>query len=229
VDTAERVRILAEHVAAQIPAGKIIGLGTGSTTDAVLRALGQRKADDPSFAITGVSTSVATAKLAESLGFTLRDLADVDHIDLGYDGADEIDPALNVVKGRGGALLYEKLIAEICADYWIVSTDDKLVDRLGTRLPLPVEIIPYGWNHTTSRLEKLGLMPVLRKTDGVPYRTDAGNYIVDCTHQLGIDLLATAPAIKATTGVVEHGIFPNLAHRAILVDNEGSTRTICRG
>ena len=226
METAERLQILATHVASQIPSGKIIGLGTASTSDAVLRALGQRRQSDPGFSMIGVATSIATANLAQSLGFDLRDLGDVDHIDLGYDGADEIDPNLNLVKGRGGALLYEKLVAERCTDYWIVSADEKLVQKLGTRLPLPVEVIPYGWNHTAARLTSLGLIPTLRLTNGSPYRTDSGNHILDCTHQPETDILAIRDAIKAITGVVEHGIFPNLARRAILVDPHGQIRTI---
>ncbi len=228
MDTAERVRILAEHVASLIPSGQIIGLGTGSTADAVLNALGRRKQSDPTFTMTGVATSIATADLARSHGFAIRDLGEVDHIDLGYDGADEIDPNLNLVKGRGGALLYEKLVAELCTDYWIVSTDEKLVAHLGTRLPLPIEVIPYGWQHTRDKVAALGLIPTLRMTANGPCRTDAGNHILDCTPEPNVDLLKIAPAIKLITGVVEHGIFQNLTHRAILVDNEGSTRTICR-
>lgn len=228
MDTTERVRILAEHVASLIPSGQIIGLGTGSTADAVLNALGRRKQSDPTFTMTGVATSIATADLSRSHGFEIRDLGEVDHIDLGYDGADEIDPNLNLVKGRGGALLYEKLVAELCTDYWIVSTDEKLVEHLGTRLPLPIEVIPYGWQHTRDKVAALGLVPTLRMTANGPYRTDAGNHILDCTPEPNVDLLKIAPAIKLITGVVEHGIFQNLTHRAILVDNEGSTRTICR-
>jgi ribose 5-phosphate isomerase A len=218
----ERVARLAEAVAAQIPPGAVIGLGSGSTAEAVVRAIGRRATDETGFAIVGVATSTRTATLAESVGIALRDLSEVDSIDLGFDGADEIDPDLNLVKGRGGALLYEKLVAEICRDYIVVSSDEKLVDRLGTRLPLPVEVVPYGWIHTRRRLAALGLTPELRGGREDPYRTDAGNLILDCAPDGSMDLVAVAPQIKAVTGVVEHGVFPGIARRAALVDAAGS-------
>jgi ribose 5-phosphate isomerase A len=218
----ERVARLAEAVAAQIPAGTVIGLGSGSTAEAVVRAIGRRATDETGFAIVGVATSTRTATLAESVGIALRDLSEVDSIDLGFDGADEIDPDLNLVKGRGGALLYEKLVAEICRDYIVVSSDEKLVDRLGTRLPLPVEVVPYGWIHTRRRLAALGLTPELRGGREDPYRTDAGNLILDCSPDGSMDLVALAPQIKGVTGVVEHGVFPGIARRAALVDAAGT-------
>ena len=227
MDVAQRLAAIGVYVAGRLPTGTTIGMGTGSTTDAVLRAIGERCATDPTFSITGVATSIATRDLAISLGIPVRDLDDVESLDLGYDGADEIDPELNVVKGRGGALLYEKLVAEICTDYWIVAAEDKLVDHLGTRLPLPIEIIPYGWHHTANRLKLVGLVPTLREVGGIPYRSDAGNYILDCTRGAGdLDLLAIAPAIKATTGVVEHGLFPSLAQRAIVIAKDGQIREL---
>jgi len=228
VITEERVRILAEYVAARIPVGIVLGLGSGTTAVAVVQALARRKAQEPTFTFTGVATSVSTATLATSLGFQVCDLSDVDSIDLGFDGADEIDPHLNVVKGKGAALLYEKLVACVCRDYWIVSTDEKVVDKLGTRMPLPVEVIPYGWVHTAKRLKALGLAPKLRALDGVPVKTDAGNVILDCGHDPGVEIIAIHSQIKATTGVVEHGIFPGLAKRAIVVDQYGQLRTLTK-
>jgi ribose 5-phosphate isomerase A len=205
-----RIARLAEAVAADIPAGLVIGLGSGSTAEAVVRALGRRVAEDPGFALVGIATSTRTATVAESAGIFLKDLSEVDSIDLGFDGADEIDADLNLVKGRGGALLYEKLVAEICRDYLVVSADDKLVDRLGTRLPLPIEVIPYGWIHTRRRLSALGLTPELRGGRESPYRTDGP-----------ADLVALAPRIKGITGVVEHGVFAGIAQRAALVNSAG--------
>jgi ribose 5-phosphate isomerase A len=222
MEIGERVARLAEAVAAQFPPGAVIGLGSGSTAEAVVRAIGRRATNETGFAIVGVATSTRTAALAESVGIALRDLSEVDSIDLGFDGADEIDPDLNLVKGRGGALLYEKLVAEICRDYIVVSSDEKLVDRLGTRLPLPVEVVPYGWIHTRRRLAALGLTPELRGGREDPYRTDAGNLILDCAPDGSMDLVAVAPQIKAVTGVVEHGVFPGIARRAALVDAAGS-------
>lgn len=228
METAERIGRLARCVADALPSDKIIGLGSGSTAEAVVRAIAARQAKETGFAITGVPTSVATRDLAISLGIAVRDLSDVARIDLGFDGADEIDPGLNLVKGRGGALLYEKLVAEICDEYWVVSSAEKLVDRLGTRLPLPVEVIPYGWQHTAARIASLGLAPALRGDPEAPFRTDSGNVILDCATGDGVDLLEIRQALKGITGVIEHGIFPGFANRAILVDDQGEVRTVQR-
>ena len=222
MEISERISRLATAVAAEIPGGKTIGLGSGSTAEAVVRALGTRIASEPGFTLIGVATSTRTARLAESAGIEVRDLSDVDSIDLGFDGADEIDPNLNLVKGRGGALLYEKLVAEICRDYLVVSADEKLVERLGTRLPLPVEVISYGWIHTRRRLGALGLMAELRGGRDTPFQTDAGNYILDCATDGAANLVELAAEIKRVTGVVEHGVFPGIARRAALVDAAGS-------
>lgn len=224
-----RIARLAETVAALFVSGQTIGFGSGSTAEAVVKAIALRSATEPGFSVTGVATSIKTADLARSLGIPIIDLGDVQRIDLGFDGADEIDPQLNLVKGKGGALLYEKLVAEICDDYIVVSSDEKLVQRLGTRLPLPVEVIPYGWIHTSSRLEQLGLKPTLRQLDGSPYVTDAQNYILDCMPNPEVDVLASASAIKCITGVVEHGIFEGIARRAVLVTAGGDIQTLTPG
>lgn len=164
----ERIARLAVAVAAELPSVGVIGLGSGSTAEAVVRELGRRAPSEPGFAAIGVATSVRTRQLAESVGLTVCDLSEVDSIDIGFDGADEIDPELNLVKGKGGALLYEKLVAEICRDYMVISADEKLVARLGTRLPLPVEVIPYGWIHTRRRLANLGFTPEIREARTTP-------------------------------------------------------------
>ena len=222
----ERIGRLAAFVVRELPDVGVIGLGSGSTAEAVVRELGKRIADHSDSNAIYVATSKNTARLAESVGIPLRDLSDIDSIDIGFDGADEIDPQLNLVKGRGGALLYEKLVAEICRDYMVVSSDEKLVGRLGSRLPLPVEVIPYGWIHTRRRLTQLGLTPELRGGRQDPFLTDAGNVILDCAPDPSLDLLTIAPQIKAITGVVEHGVFPGIAHRAIVVDAEGEVRVL---
>lgn len=229
LSTEKRVALLARHVAGEFESGQTLGLGSGSTAEAVVRAISERMSAEAGFHVSGVATSTRTQTLAESLGIPVLELNDVDSIDLGFDGADEIDPQLNLVKGRGGALLYERLVAEICRDYLVVSTSEKLVDRLGTRLPLPVEVIPYGWRHTASRIAALGLKPEFRERDGTPFVTDAGNYILDCNSDLGLDLIVVAPDIKALTGVVDHGVFPNLARRAAIVDRDGTVRMMLPG
>ncbi|MDQ2683698.1 MAG: ribose 5-phosphate isomerase A [Chloroflexota bacterium] len=222
----ERLLRLATSVAGGFQAGQVLGLGSGSTAEAVVRAIGERMRNEPAFRVTGVATSVRTGKLARSVGVELVEPDSLERIDLGFDGADEIDPDLNLVKGRGGALLYEKLIAEMCDEYLIVSSSEKLVERLGTRLPLPVEVIPFSWPQTARRLEPLGLLPALRMDGDEPYRSDAGNLILDCAVADGVDLVERAPAIKGITGVVEHGIFLGLARRATVIEPDGDVRTV---
>jgi ribose 5-phosphate isomerase A len=222
----ERLLRLATSVAGELASGQIVGLGSGSTAEAVVRAIGERVRTEPAFRVTGVATSIRTADLARSVGIDLVEPDSIERIDLGLDGADEIDPKLNLVKGRGGALLYEKLIAEMCDDFLVVSSTEKLVERLGTRMPLPVEVILFGWTQTARRLKALGLETTLRTTGEAPYQTDAGNLILDCAVSPGTDLVRLAPEIKAITGVVEHGVFTGLARRARLVDPDGNLSAI---
>jgi ribose 5-phosphate isomerase A len=157
-------------------------------------------------------------------------LDEVERLDLGIDGADEIDPRLDVVKGRGGALLYEKLVALACERWVIVSASEKLVEQLGTRMPLPVEVVPVGWKLTTARVEAIGCRAVLRcGADGAPFVSDGGHYVLDCaTGPIG-DTAGLSAAIKAVTGVVDHGIFAGLAEAAMVVDGDGTVRTLQRG
>jgi ribose 5-phosphate isomerase A len=177
--------------------------------------------------MTGVATSDRTQEQASSLGIPISSLDEVAALDLGLDGADEIDPALNAVKGRGGALLMEKLVALSCAQFVLVASSEKSVEQLGVRLPLPVEVVRFGWKHTANRLESLGLVPRLRMAaagDASPYITDQGNYIVDCGPEPITDPGELAAAIKATPGVVEHGLFVGIAAAALQVDPDGELR-----
>src|SRR3990170_4244565 len=144
----ERLQRLAVAAADLVQPGMIVGLGTGSTASAVVEELGRRVA--MGLTITGVVTSDRTEELARSLGIPLADLDEVAALDLGLDGADEIDPKLNAVKGRGGALLMEKLVALSCAEFVLVASSEKSVPQLGVRLPLPVEVVRFGWRHTSS-------------------------------------------------------------------------------
>jgi ribose 5-phosphate isomerase A len=204
-----------------------LGLGTGSTADAVIKELGKRV--EAGLRVSGVATSSRTKKLAGELGIPLKELDEVQRLDLGIDGADEIAPNVDVVKGRGGALLYEKLVALACDSFLIVAASEKLVDRLGTRMPLPIEVVPFGWEQTKARLEKLGFETVLRLGDGEkPYITDGGHYILDAETGAIDDPAALATAIKAITGVVDHGIFAGIAGRAMVVDLDGAVRTLTR-
>lgn len=219
----ERLRRLAVAAADLVQPGMILGLGTGSTASAVVAELGRRVADGLS--VTGVATSKRTEEQARSLGIQITTLDDVAALDLGLDGADEIDPALNAVKGRGGALLMEKLVALSCAQFVLVASSEKSVQQLGVRIPLPVEVVRFGWKHTANRLESLGLAPRLRVTsaaDAAPYITDQGNYILDCGLEPVTCPGELAAAIKAMPGVIEHGLFVGIAAAALQVDPDGA-------
>ena len=181
--------------------------------------------------VRGVPTSARSEGLARALGIPLLTLDDVARLDLGIDGADEIDPHLNLVKGRGGALLYEKLVALTCDDYIVVAATEKLVDQLGTRVPLPVEIVPFGWEHTAARLAAFGANPRLRldrpdDDTGGPFISDGGHYVLDCATGPIADPPALAATIKAEAGVVDHGLFLGVAKRAMVVDPQGQVRTV---
>ena len=224
MDTSTRLERIGAQAAGEVQPGMIVGLGTGSTASAFVRALGARVAGG--LRITGIPTSVETEELARSLGIPLTTLNEIDVIDLCIDGADEIDASLNVVKGRGGALLFEKLVARRADRYIIIATDDKLVHRLGSRLPLPVELVPMGWRHTARELERLGLGPELRTGEGGdPFVTDGGHYIVDCATGGIEDAPSLAAKIKAITGVVDHGLFIGMADLAMTVDAGGRVTT----
>lgn len=216
----ERIARLATAAVDLVEDGMTLGLGTGSTADAMLHALGKRVTEG--LRIRGVPTSTRTADLCASLGIEVVALDDAYGIDLGLDGADEIAPNLDVIKGRGGALLHEKLVALSCRTFVIVSASEKLVPHLGQRLPLPIEVVPFGWAQTASRIRDLGLNPTLRiSPSGEPYRTDSNNYILDCANHLIADPPSLAADIKATTGVVDHGLFIGIAHAAITVSPDG--------
>ena len=199
----------------------LIGLGSGSTAEAVVRSLGTRIAAGLRFK--AVPTSERTAKLARTCGVVLTTLDDVQTLDLGIDGADEIDPELNLVKGRGGALLWEKLVARACERFVVVAASEKLVDRLGTRVPLPVETVPFGWKQTVRRIEALGCIATLRTgaDNNSPFRTDEGNYIVDCVTGPLFEPASFDLALKGVTGVVDHGLFIDIADQALTVDPNG--------
>jgi ribose 5-phosphate isomerase A len=227
MDDGERLSRLARHVASIVQDGALIGLGSGSTTEAVIRALGERVAKGSVFS--GVPTSKRTVKLARSCGIELVEFGGNSRLELGIDGADEISPELHLVKGRGGALLNEKLVALSCDRFVIVAASEKLVEQLGTRLPLPVEVVQFGWEHTRQRLADISLKPQLRiEPNGSPFVTDGGHFIVDCATGPIAEPAKLAFAIKQTTGVVDHGLFIGMASEAITVDPDGNINHLRR-
>ena len=201
--------------------GMTIGLGTGSTASIAISLI----AGQGFRHIRGVPTSEASAAQARSLGIPLVELNDVASIDVTIDGADEIAPGLALIKGGGGALLREKLVAEASRQMIVISDSTKLVARLG-RFPLPVEVIPFNWKHIQAKFQAMDLRPVLRLRAGEAFRTDQGNYILDC-HCGDIPNAGwLAREIKATGGVVDHGLFLGLATLALVANADGLVREI---
>ncbi len=218
---------VAEASAALVEEGMVVGLGSGSTAEAFVRALGTRV--QQGLNIQGIPTSRRTEHVAREVGIPLTTLSDSQTVDFGIDGADEIDPKLSLTKGRGGALLYEKLVAEACNRWVIVASSEKLVDQLGTRIALPVEIMPFGWETTRARVEALGYDAPLRVArDGVPIVTDGNHFVLDCATGPMDDPKAIGDALKCITGVVDHGLFIDLASVALICEPDGTIRELAR-
>ena len=200
--------------------GMVVGLGTGSTADLAIRALGER-AQSEGLEIRCVPTSLASARLGEEVGLDIRSLEDDPAVDLTIDGADEFDPRLDLVKGLGGALLREKIVAGASAQEVIIVDASKRVERLGTRSPLPVEVVPFAWTLSRMRLMELAPRAELRRDQpGQPFVTDNGNYILDCHFPEGIaDPAETERRIDEIPGVVGNGLFVGLADTVVVGDH----------
>jgi ribose 5-phosphate isomerase A len=226
----ELKRLAAVAAVAEVEDGMVLGLGSGSTAALAVDALGKRVAEE-GLKVVGVPTSERTAARARRRGVPLTSFAEHRRIDLTIDGADQVEVgSLNLVKGLGGALLREKIVAAASRRMLVVADQGKLVDRLGGRTPLPVEIAAFGWQTTLDRLAGAGAQPVLRLTpDGEPFRTDGGNHIADCRFAGGLD---DAPGLESRlagiVGVVEVGLFVGLAARA-LVGTPGGVRVLSPG
>ena len=219
VDTTAHKKQAAERAVEYVRDGQVVGLGTGSTAGHATRALAQRVQDG--LRIVGVPTSEATAQLARELDIPLRDLNDVDAIDVTIDGADEVDPAYNLIKGGGGAHTREKLVARATHLEVVVVDSSKLVQRLGEVRPLPVEVLPFAWRMAQRGLEALGCTATLRGGAELPFRTDNGNYLLDC-HFGGIDdPVMLEQAIKALPAVVESGLFVGLTGALVVAGPDG--------
>ena len=194
--------------------GDVVGLGTGSTAYFAVVALGERV--KAGLKIIGIPTSVQTADLARAVGIPLTTLDEHPEIDITIDGADEVDPKLNLIKGGGGALLREKVVASVTKKMVVVADSGKMVSILG-KFPLPVEIIPFARTVVEKKIASLGASSKLRaKPDGSPFLTDNGNHILDCSFGAIADPPALAFALSTTPGVVEHGLFIGMAKLAIV-------------
>ena len=207
---------ITQRVLGFIPANSVVGLGTGRAATAFIHALGERVRTG--FAVRGIPTSDASANLAKQLGIPLVTFDDVDAIDVCVDGADEVDPAGDLIKGYGGALLREKIVAGFSRKLVILVGAEKLVPVLGSRGVLPIEVVPFALTPARRQLAALGFVGEVRTKDGKLFVTDNGNYILDCKTAPLTNPAASDAALHAIPGVAGTGLFIGRAH-TILVQN----------
>jgi ribose 5-phosphate isomerase A len=220
VDRDHLKRAAAKRAVEFVESGMIVGLGTGSTADFVVEELASRVAGG--LALVAIPTSEHTAGLARGLGIPLASFAEHRGIDLAIDGADEVARGtLDLIKGRGGALLREKIVAAASRRFIVVVDQEKLVDRLGEHMPVPVEVAQFGWQATAAALEQLGAKGELRRAGVEPFVTDGGNFIVDCHFGPIDDPERTERLIKMTVGVVESGLFIGRSSAVIVATEHG--------
>lgn len=209
----ELKKMAAIEAVKEIKDGMVVGLGTGSTAKYAILEIG--KIVREGIEITGIATSVESERIAKDAGIKIGDINEYDFIDLTIDGADEIDRDLNLIKGGGGALLREKIVANCSKKEIIVVDERKIVDKFS--FPLPVEIVKFGWKRTSEKLSKLGFNVNLRRG----FITDNGNYIVDCKYTSLKNLKEIEEKINNIPGVVENGLFIEIADEVIVGTSEG--------
>jgi ribose 5-phosphate isomerase A len=211
-----------EAAAKLVEDGMVVGLGTGSTAAFAVAALGRRVKQD-GLRIVGIPTSERTAEQANAVGIPLTTFAEHTQIDLTVDGADEVLPGLlYLIKGHGGALLREKIVAAASKRMAVVADDTKLVKRLGELVSVPVEVVPFGWQVTAERLRDLGGNPAMRLgADQKPFITDGGHYILNCAFGPMDDPKEIAHHLDHVVGLVEHGLFLKYASEAVLAGRDG--------
>lgn len=198
----------AEQAVERVESGMIVGLGTGSTAAYAVDAIGRKLASGELSNIQGIATSARTAEQATQGGIPLTTLELHPEVDVTIDGADQVDAEGNLIKGGGGALLREKIVAGASKHYVIIIDASKLVETIGDGFPLPVEVVTFGWKTAFATIRDLGAEPVLRLVDGEPFVTDEGHYIIDCTFADGIaDPTKVDATLRALPVVVETGLF----------------------
>lgn len=222
-------RAAAAEAVARVRSGMRLGLGTGSTVAHFLDLLGAEISEGRLTGIVGVPTSERTTMASRALGIPLTNLAETPRLDLAVDGADEVDPRLDAIKGLGGALLREKMVAQAADQFLLIVDEGKLVQGLGEKSPVPVEVVRFGWESHLPALEGAGARPVLRVgPDGEPYVTDNANYIIDAHFPEGIgDPVSLERSLSARAGIVETGLFLGMA-AAVMVASPQGTRVMER-
>lgn len=206
-------KMAGDKAAEYVKDGMVLGLGTGSTAYHLVNAVGALVKNGMN--LKAIPTSKATEKQARELGIPLLTIDEVDHIDLAIDGVDEIDPAFNAIKGGGGALYREKVVATLADEVIWIMDESKLVDKIGA-FHLPVEIAQYGSKQAMKKMEDFGFHPVLRVKDGATFVTDNGNYIADLHLGAGFDIADVKEKLAGIVGVLEHGLFLNMCKRMIV-------------
>lgn len=214
----------AEAAVKLVEDGMVLGLGSGSTAALFVDALAHRISEER-LRVIGVPTSLHTEQQAHTLNIPLATLADEPQLDLTIDGADEIVPGpLFLIKGHGGALLREKIVASCSKRMAVVADHTKIIDRLGSLVPVPVEVVSFGWEATQRKLEAFGARPSLRRrSDGQPYITDGGHYIMNCAFGPMERPEEVANRLDHVVGVVEHGLFLDFATEALVAGPSGVT------
>ena len=219
----DELKQIAAHRAVEfVDSGMVVGLGTGSTTAFAVIRIGERMKSGDLKNIVGIPTSIRTEKLAGEWGIPLCGLEDQPVIDVTIDGADEVDPDLNLIKGGGGALLREKVVAQASRQNIIIVDENKLSPRLGARWALPVEVIPFAAKSAENFLKSQGATVVLRIGDnGRPYQTDQNNYLLDANFGEMAEPVRVAASLNERAGIVEHGLFLGLASDVIVAAEDG--------
>ncbi|MEE6132346.1 ribose-5-phosphate isomerase RpiA [Priestia flexa] len=212
-------QIIGEKAVDFVEDNMVVGLGTGSTVFYTIRKLGQLVKQG--LHITGIPTSIQTEELATKFGIPISKFEDVEQIDIAIDGADEVSSELDLLKGGGGALLREKIVAREAKTFIVVADSSKLVQKLGSFL-LPVEVIPFGVGVTKKNIYRLGGNVNLRESKGKPFKTDNGNYILDCSFSDILSPKVLERELNMIPGVVENGLFVEMADTVITVDQENN-------
>jgi ribose 5-phosphate isomerase A len=221
-DTSNLKQYAGEHAVGFVESGMVLGLGHGSTTFFAIQRIGEMLRTGELHSILGVPCSSQVEKDAKQFGVPLTTLNQHPVLDMTIDGADEIDPYMDLIKGGGGALLREKIVAQASRREIIVADESKLSPALGTQWAVPMEVVPFGWRAQETFLKSLGAEPFLRLTDdGTPFHTDQGNWILDCRFGPIQDPAQLAARLDGRAGIVEHGLFLGLATDIIVATPDG--------